>query len=581
VFRYGLPAHFAQTEGTVVMGFSRKHVVSLCAALSALAAALTPARAAAFCGFYVTGADTSLYANATMVVLMRDGTRTVLSMQNNYQGPPEAFALVIPVPTVLTQDQVKILPNDVFKHVDVLGAPRLVEYWEQDPCAPRPEFAFPQAASAGNDSAGTTGVTVEARFAVGEYDVVILSADDSSGLETWLHQNNYNVPNGASDVLASYVAGGSKFFVAKVDPTRVTFVNGQAALSPLRFYYDTSEFSLPVRLGLLNSQGTQDLIVNILAPSRYEVANYPNVTVPTNIRVQNSVRDSFPDFYEALFSQLMTKNPGAVVTEYAWDSGSCDPCPTPPLDQSDLATLGADVTQNLGAGNPNAYVNYVLTRLHYRYTKESLGQDLMFNAVGPLVGGRGIPDAQGKLDPTSDASNGPNTQIGGGGVNNFQGRYVILHAWPNALTCSTPQRGDWGDDWNNPNGSGAPSTQAAANTALTGTPPNSADLSLLLAESVAALGVTAKMPLDPLQATTGAAGTGQQAAAGGGAQTVAADGGTVLSPPKPSAASGCACQLSAGPTRPLSTGMSVIFGLSLLGWRSRRARRAILARHRP
>src|SRR4029077_19892593 len=102
----------------------------------------------------------------------------------------------------------------------------------------------------------------EAMFEVGEYDVVVLSASDSSGLETWLHDNHYNIPNGASEVLMPYVVNGMKFFVAKVDPQRVTFADGQAVLSPLRFHYDTQDFTLPVRLGLLNSQGTQDLIVN-------------------------------------------------------------------------------------------------------------------------------------------------------------------------------------------------------------------------------------------------------------------------------------------------------------------------------
>ncbi|MCA9637636.1 MAG: DUF2330 domain-containing protein [Myxococcales bacterium] len=42
-----------------------------------------PAIADAFCGFYVSGADAALFNNATLVVLMREGTRTVLSMQNN------------------------------------------------------------------------------------------------------------------------------------------------------------------------------------------------------------------------------------------------------------------------------------------------------------------------------------------------------------------------------------------------------------------------------------------------------------------------------------------------------------------
>src|SRR5262245_47294680 len=100
----------------------------------ALLALATPA--AAFCGFYVGGADGKLFNNATMVVLMREGTRTVLSMQNNYQGPPENFAMVVPVPVVLQKDNVKTLDRAVFDRVDTLDAPRLVEYWEQDPCLP-------------------------------------------------------------------------------------------------------------------------------------------------------------------------------------------------------------------------------------------------------------------------------------------------------------------------------------------------------------------------------------------------------------------------------------------------------------
>src|SRR5574337_615904 len=105
---------------------------ALIAAIAALACA--PTTASAFCGFYVTGSDQQLLADATQVVLMRKGTRTVLAMQNDYKGPPEAFALVVPVPVVLAKDDVKTLPKDVFAHVEAMGAPRLVEYWEQDPC---------------------------------------------------------------------------------------------------------------------------------------------------------------------------------------------------------------------------------------------------------------------------------------------------------------------------------------------------------------------------------------------------------------------------------------------------------------
>src|SRR6201996_4591735 len=91
-------------------------------------------RAEASCGFYVSGSGAKMVNDATQVVLVRDGTRTVLAMQNDYKGPLADFAMVVPVPVVLHEPDVKTLPKSVFEHVESLGSPRLVEYWEQDPC---------------------------------------------------------------------------------------------------------------------------------------------------------------------------------------------------------------------------------------------------------------------------------------------------------------------------------------------------------------------------------------------------------------------------------------------------------------
>jgi hypothetical protein len=186
----------------------------------------------------------------------------------------------------------------------------------------------------GGTGEGTLGlgglVRVEAQFAVGEYDIVVLGADDSSALDAWLREHQYRIPDGAAEALRPYVESGMKFFVARVDVDRVRFESGRAVLSPLRVHYDTEQLSLPVRLGLLSSSGTQDLVVQILArDQRYEVANYPNVFIPTNLDVSDDVRERFGDFYGALFDRTIERNPGAVVTEYAWDSMSCDPCPGP------------------------------------------------------------------------------------------------------------------------------------------------------------------------------------------------------------------------------------------------------------
>ncbi|MFT7580978.1 MAG: hypothetical protein ACI9MR_002652, partial [Myxococcota bacterium] len=287
--------------------------------------------ASAFCGFYVSGADSKLYNDATTVTFLRDGDRTVMSMQNNYKGPPADFAMVVPVPVVLQKEQVKTLTPEIFDKVDAMGAPRLVEYWEHDPCEPIIEYDTAKSVDQrmGVRSADGSGVVIEAQFKVAEYDIVILGADDALGLQTWLKTNGYKIPAGAAPVLAPYIQQGTKFFVAKVDVKKVKMVDGKARLSPLRFHYESKNFSLPIRLGMLNASGPQDLIVNILAKQRFEVANYKNVTIPTNVEVDEVVKGKFGTFYAALFDATLKENPGSVVTEYAWDAGTCDPCPGP------------------------------------------------------------------------------------------------------------------------------------------------------------------------------------------------------------------------------------------------------------
>lgn len=396
------------------------------------------ASASAFCGFYVSGATDDLYNDATQVVLMREGTRTVLSMQNNYAGPAADFAMVVPVPVVLEEEDVKTLPATIFADVNRMASPRLVEYWEQDPCAPPYEeydrMAAPTSGAEPSDDGAEEGeeelVTIEAQFSVGEYDIVVLSAKESGALDRWLRQNKYNIPAGAGEVLRPYVEQGLYFFVAKVDVKKVRFEDGRARLSPLRFHYDTDTFTLPVRLGLLNAKGDQDLIVHILARGqRYQVVNYKNVTIPTNVGVSDDTKERFAEFYAALFDRTLAKNPGAVVTEYAWDAGSCDPCPGPTLQPEHFVTLGADVLPG------GATWGYVLTRLHARYSKQTLGEDLVFASAPPILGGREhVVGENGELEEGATA----------GGVNNFQGRYIIRHAWEGAIECENPQRGIWG-----------------------------------------------------------------------------------------------------------------------------------------
>lgn len=328
---------------------------------------LGASEAEAFCGFFVSDVKQPLYNSATQVVMMREGTQTVLSMRNNYQGPTEDFAMVIPVPQVLSEESVKTLDDAIFARMNKFSAPRMVEYHERNPCSSRSrrglgmrkgvraqESMAPMNADQGG--AEQPVVKIEAQFEVGEYEILILSAKESNGLEKWLLANKYNIPPGAAKVLAPYIAQGMYFFVAKVKSDKVKFDDkGQAMLSPLRFHYDTAEFSLPIRLGLLNADGPQDLIVHILSrEGRYKVANYKNVAIPTNLIIDKKVRPDFATFYDQLFQATVDANPKSVITEFAWGGTpgpqysppvKCDPCVEPPYQtwESELWSLGVEL----------------------------------------------------------------------------------------------------------------------------------------------------------------------------------------------------------------------------------------------
>ena len=113
--------------------------IGLAAVVAASLAVSWAAPALAFCGFYVAKADTKLFNKASQVVLARDDDKTVLTMANDYKGDLQEFAIVIPVPTVLERGQIHVGDRALIDHLDAYSAPRLVEYFDDNPCAPRTE----------------------------------------------------------------------------------------------------------------------------------------------------------------------------------------------------------------------------------------------------------------------------------------------------------------------------------------------------------------------------------------------------------------------------------------------------------
>ncbi|MDZ8222095.1 DUF2330 domain-containing protein [Nostoc sp. ChiVER01] len=383
----------------------------------------------AFCGFYVAKADTKLYNKASQVVIARNGDRTVLTMANDYQGEVKDFAIVVPVPTVLQKDQVRVALPNIIERLDAFSAPRLVEYFDPDPCAPLLRFptAITQTALQNFSAAEvqrsdrSLGVTVEARFNVGEYDIVILSAKESGGLETWLTQNGYKIPQGAKQLLQPYIRSSMKFFVAKVNLDKFE-ESGYQFLRPLQISYQSPKFMLPIRLGMINATTEQDLIVYILSPQgEAQITNYRTVKIPSNVNIPVFIKDEFGEFYKSLFQTAYTKEGKRVgFLEYAWDMGSCDPCSADPLTQEELKEAGVfwlddnsltkqtKVTPILKFPRPVFNSNVFISRLHVRYTRDTFPEDLMFLSTA-------------------------NREL-------FQGRYVLQYPFEGELKCEAGKK---------------------------------------------------------------------------------------------------------------------------------------------
>ena len=343
--------------------------------------------ALAFCGFYVAKADGSLYNTSSKVVFVRDRGRSTITMSSDYRGSAKDFALIIPTPKVLKRDDIRTVDAKIVSHLDNYSAPRLVEYFDYDPCpkgvrlieAPvimeetGSRFSFPRKQKPIYHRPDPLGVKIKAQYAVGTYDILILKADQSDGLVTFLTNEGYKLPDGAGEVLGHYIKGGMKFFVAKVNLDRHSASKAKD-LPPLQISFRSRNFMLPIQLGKLNSSGTQDALFFMLTrKGRVEPANYRTHELPSDINVPIFVEQIFGQFYTSIFKKLLGSY-GGIVMEYAWDMQWCDPCAADPLSRSELQDLGVSW---LKSGDNPARDVYI-TRLHAQYSKGQMSKDIMF-----------------------------------------------------------------------------------------------------------------------------------------------------------------------------------------------------------
>jgi len=407
-----------------------KPIMKKGAAMILLSAMITH-EAAAFCGFYVSKADGTLKNKTSQVILVRDGNRNVITMYNDFKGNFKDFAMVVPVPVVLQKKDIKVVDQSIFNTLNEYSKPRLVEYYDQNPCA---QYEYDKALRGkapgvmsevaitgyGNAQKKELGVKVEAKYLVGEYDILILSAKESSGLKTWLEENGYKIPASADEVLEPYIKSNLKFFVVKVNEEEKKKLPGNF-LRPIQISFNSPKFMLPIRLGMANADGDQDMIVYAFTKKgRIETTNYRTVSLPTGKNIPLFVKNNFGSFYANLFQNQWDKEGKALaMLEYAWDVSpknfvKCDPCvatapSTQDLVQAGVWWLNRDWTNYEDVWDDDDYSdNVYFTRLHVRYNRKSFPQDLVF-----------------QVTPNKD---------------NYQARYVITHPATGDFNCEAGKK---------------------------------------------------------------------------------------------------------------------------------------------
>jgi hypothetical protein len=326
--------------------------------------------------------------------------------------------MVVPVPVVLKRNEIRIINSSIFQSLDAYSGPRLVEYFDENPCYPRIvetyDMAVPTSAMRGmmlkeeSVSAFRNKVVIEAKYTVGEYDILLLSAKESNGLKNWLTENNYQIPEGAEEVLDPYIKNNMKFFVVKVNLDEQKKL-GFNELRPIQISFDSPKFMLPIRLGMANANGDQDMIVYAFSKKgRIECTNYITKKMPTGKQVPLDVESRFGEFYKDVFEKTWARHKDAAYLEYAWNvtpswaGMKCDPCTGPPPLTADLSEAGVQWASN-GSGE-----QVYFSRLHFRYGRSYFPQDLLFQET-------------------------PNKE-------NYQARYIITHPAQGDLSCEAGQK---------------------------------------------------------------------------------------------------------------------------------------------
>jgi len=238
-----------------------------------------PSSALACGGFFCNNSAPVDQSAERIVFAVDEGEGTVdTHVQIFYQGDAQDFAWIVPTPNL---PELFLSTDELFTQLDWQTRPYFNLMWEewgdcyqgggiltgntQDDTA---EF------DSADEDGGDPGVTIIEQAQVGPYDTVILQADTSAELITWLQDNNYDLPDTLDTVLNPYVAGEQYFVALKLQKDKEV-----GDIAPIGFTYAGTQPAVPIQLTSVAATPDMRLEVYVFSEERAVPENYYHVQI--------------------------------------------------------------------------------------------------------------------------------------------------------------------------------------------------------------------------------------------------------------------------------------------------------------
>jgi len=169
-------------------------------------------------------------------VIWHDGETETIILSIVFKGDVKEFAWVIPVPA---KPDVTKGVDELFVSLDDLTSPKRGS-----------DINIAAPGLFGGVDRGAKSVTVIETKKVDIYDISVLSAQDSSDLQSWLEENGYEYPKNKEHLLRSYINRGWYFVAAKVNTQELPLAAGLKTghATPLKISFPSEKIVYPLKI---------------------------------------------------------------------------------------------------------------------------------------------------------------------------------------------------------------------------------------------------------------------------------------------------------------------------------------------